>query len=510
MKKLTLLTIFAMIVSVGFPQTKFAQITGPNKNILFKKDQVHPNQTGDYSGSVIGQKIVEYSTIGYTWYDAQTVNWGCVMQRMWAYPDETVGSTWLCSGPNLIPERGTGYNYYNGTDWGPGDMHVGPEDRMGSPSYAPWGENGEIIAQYRYILGEGPIRLYKREIKGEGDWVETELINPNGVSLTWHSMSTSGENFEYIHILARTYDEPYQGQDNALLYYRSSDGGASWDINGEIIDGLGSDDFPTTNPLSYTWANPVGSTIAFTYGFDEYGGRVFKSEDNGDSWDVIDVFESPFDPYDPPTDTNPFGCGVGTSACALDSDGNAHVVFPRMVGKFTEGAIGYYLFTDGLIYWNESMDALDTTTISAYTMEYLEAGGNLIGWVISDEPFEISAEQPDYANGLCGFPQISIDAENNMFVAYTSVAPGYSAGSDVFFRHIVMNSSLDGGNSWNGQIDLNTDIIFSFSECVFPMLAPVVDDIIHVVYQEDYQPGTFEWPGEQAGSIRKLYGSHVI
>ncbi len=497
MKKTLLFIIFAMIVSISFPQIKFAEIRGENKNLRLEQTQVHPNQTGNYSGYVIGQKFLDYSTIGTTWYDAQTVNYGNVMQRMWYYPDGTIGSTWLSAGEDLVPERGTGYNYFDGSEWGIPDMHVGPEDRMGSPSYAPWGSQGEIIAQYRYIAGEGPIRLYRREIKGEGEWEETEVSNPNGVSLVWHSMCTSGENFEYIHILAYTYDAPYQGQDNALLYYRSSDGGETWDVDGEIIEGLGSGYIATINSLSYAWANPVGNTIAFTYGFDEFGGRVFKSDDNGDEWEIIDVFESPFDPFEPPTDADPFGCGLGSSACALDSEGNAHVVFTRMVKLFEGGEVKYYPYTDGLIYWNETMDVLDTSIISSYTMEYLEEGGNLVGWVISDEPFEIPAGQPNYANGLCAYPQISIDADNNMFVAYSSIAPGYTNGS-VFFRHIVTNSSFDGGSSWNGQVDLNTDLLFWFSECAFPTMAPIVDDSVHVVFQEDSEPGTFEWPSEQS------------
>ena len=498
MKKTLLFIIFTIIVSISFTQTKFAKIKGSYKNLRLKQVQIHPNLTGNYSGSVIGQKDLTISTIGTTWYDAQTANYGNVMQRMWSYSDGTIGATWLCAGENLNPKRGSAYNYFDGFEWGTPDPHVGPDDYyMGSTCYAPWGEFGEIIAQFRYIPGEGPIMLYKREIKGEGDWEETSLSNPNDVSLLWHSICTGGENFEYIHILAYTYDTPYQGQDNALLYYRSSDGGESWDINGEIIEGLGSDYFAKINGFSYVWANPVGNTIAFTYGFDEFGGRVFKSDDNGNNWDIIDVFESPFDPLDPPLDSEPFGCGHGTSACVLDSEGNSHVVFTRMVKVFVEGEIFYNPYTDGLIYWNESMDVLDTSIISTYTMEYLEEGGNLIGWVISDEPFEIPEGQPNYANGLCAYPQISSDADNNMFVAYSSLAPGYTNGS-VFFRHIVTNSSFDGGNSWNGQIDLTTDLQFWSSECAFPTMAPIVDDSIHVLFQEDSEPGTYEWPSEQS------------
>ena len=50
-------------------------------------------------------------------------------------------------------------------------------------------------------------------------------------------MMTSGDNHEHIHLLAYTYDTPVLGQENALLYYRSSDGGETWDPDGIIIEG---------------------------------------------------------------------------------------------------------------------------------------------------------------------------------------------------------------------------------------------------------------------------------
>jgi hypothetical protein len=486
--------VLAGLVAISaFPQSKFATITGPNKMLMVKEVQVHPDHAGYYSAEqVIGQKTYDNTVIGNTWYDSQTVNYGNVMQRIWAYPDGTVGATWQCSGEGGVPDRGTGYNYYDGTEWGDPLLHLGTASRTGWPSYAPWGPTGEIICHYQYIAAAGPIRFFRREVKGQGEWIETELVNPNNVSLVWHSMITSGENNEYIHLLAYTYDNPYEGQDNALLYYRSSDGAQTWEIDGVVIDGLGAGYFPTIKSLSYAWANPVGNTLAFTYGFYEYGGLLFKSYDNGDNWEVIEVMETPFDPFDPPVNTSYVPCGIGTSAVALDSDGMAHIVFPRMVKIWVESAVNHYPYTDGLIYWNETMPVLDTTIISSYTMEYLEESGNLAGWVLASGPFEIPDGQPDYANGLCGFPQLSIDANDNIFVASSTLAPDYD-NSEFFYRHILVNSSWDGGVTWAGQQDLNTDLQYLFSECAFPVMAPVIDDYIHVLFQEDPFPGMFEW-----------------
>ncbi len=394
MKTNLLSIVLILAITIGYGQSKFTEFVGPNKYLSVKEKRMHPGQTNMNQGSIIGEKMLDFTTIGTTWYDLQTLNYGNMMKRMWAYSDGTIGSTWCGAGELLVYERGAGYNYFDGSAWGEPNLHVGPEDRMGSPCYAPWGENGEIIALYRYIptTEDFSIYFYKREIKGEGDWTEVELAPPTDFALVWHSMITSGENHEHIHLLAETYSPVegvfYQGQENALLYYRSSDGAETWDIEEHIIEGLGVDYFADINDLSHDWANPVGETIAFTYGFDVFGGRVFKSYDNGDTWEIIPVFNSPISGTEPPDDSGWIPCGVGSSACALDSEGNVHVAFSRNAYQFVGGPLtlnNYRPYTDGVIYWNESMEPLDTTTISTYTLDYLEAGGYLVGWVMGDE-----------------------------------------------------------------------------------------------------------------------------
>jgi hypothetical protein len=492
MKKLQI-TILACILTFSvFAQPKFAQVTGSAKDYRVRQEQPNPDLAGPNEDQIIpGQKLFDNTIIGTTWYDLQSYT--NVMQRIWAYPDGTVGATWMSAGQNLLPERGAGYNYFDGTTWGTPNLHVGPSDRKGWPSYAPWGPNGEIIAVYQYVVGAGSIKFYTRENKGMGDWIESTLAPPAGVSLVWHSLMTNGENHEFIHLLAYTYDAVYQGQTNALLYYRSSDGAQTWDIDGEIIDGLGEGDFPTIHSLTYAWANPVGETIAFTLGFDEWGGWVFKSTDNGETWGKIQVMNTELDLFDLPATSDRIPCGSGTSAIALDSQGNAHVVFSRMVKIYSGDTLYYYPYTDGLIYWNESMPVIDTTLISSYTLDYLYAAGNLCGYVLSSQPtYTIPSGQPTYQNSMCAFPQLSIDDQDNIYVAASTLAPDFS-NTQYLYRHIIANSTFDLGASWAGLIDLNSDLQYIFSECAYPEMAPVIGDYVNLVFQEDPYPGIHEW-----------------
>lgn len=494
--KLFSLGIVLFVLS-GHAQTRYVTDSKPLGNPTLSEKMITPDgkilNPGPY---IVGQKSRSVTVVGNTYFDTQTNGSGNLMNRIYEYPDGNIGATWMSMGVNSVPDRGTGYNFFDGTSWGSQTPHLGNDPRDGFPSYAPWGPNGEVIAHYQYIQNEGPIKILRRENKGVGEWQESVLAPPEGnYSLVWHSMITSGPNHEYIHLLALVYDDPYMGQDDALLYYRSSDGGVTWDINGVIIDGLGVDYFPTISSLRYSWAQPVGNTIAFSFGFAEFDGLVFKSTDNGDTWQKIVVYQSPFDPYDLPDLTPTFGGGDGTSAVALDSQGKIHVVFGRMLhihDVVTSPPGGWYFYpnTEGMIYWNETMPVLDSTIVSSYTLDYLAAGGNLIGWVFPrDSTLVIPTDQPNYGVGLTSGPQIGIDADDNLFVVYSALAP-LNYDGQFFYRHLYGNSSLDGGDTWNGIRDLNSDVQFLFSECVFPAVSPIVDQKVHIVFQEDATPGT--------------------
>lgn len=495
--KAILLSIIVLAVSLSVTAQKHHVTDGmPRTSPVLYHNERSPWDNPSGQGLYIpGEKMSDFLTIGNTYYDSQTYNSGNLMNRIYQFADGTIGAIWMHKGAGGNPDRGTAYAYYNGNQWSAPSPHLGSDPNNGFPSYAPWGPNGEVIAHYRYIANDGPIRILRRENKGSGEWIERTLLPPDGNhSLVWHSMCTSGPNHEYIHILALVYDDPYMGQDDALLYYRSSDGGDTWDINGVVIPGTGSDYFTSVPSLHYSWAQPVGNTIAFTFGFSEFDGLVFKSNDNGETWQKFTVYQSPYTPFNVPLETPTYGCCDGTSAIALDSEGKAHVVFGRMLRfrNMVTGSGWYYYPTasEGLIYWNESMPPLDSTTVSSYTLDYLEAAGNLVGYIVpGSNTVYVTSGQPDYGVALTSQPQLGIDAQNNLFLAYAAIAPDYSL-DDIYYRHIYCNASFNRGATWSGPKDLNDDDQFMFSECVFPALAPVINDKLHIIFQEDYAPGT--------------------
>jgi hypothetical protein len=488
MKKLVLLMVISFL-------TFFAQ--GQRMKSGWEKVPTQTPDPANYSDQeiIIGQKLTE-ANIGISMYDLQT--YGAMPQRIYIYPDGTIGATWMMAFETTAwIDRGTGYNYFNGSNWGEYPTEGFETVRTGWPSYAPLGPNGEAVVSHALPDVDWVIALNIRENKGQGEWVESYIAGPEaGVGIVWPAMVTNGTDHNTIHLLARTYGTIYMEQDGALVYSRSTDGGVSWDIQNHFFDELGPDYFVNIDADGYAWAQPHGNTIAFSVGCDAGPACIMKSTDNGDNWEFIEVYEAPF--YPPPGGaTLSYGAGDGTQAVALDSEDNVHLVYGRMRYVYNDaGELQYYPATEGLIYWNETMPVLDSTIISTYTLDFLEAAGNLIGRIV-DPGMSGIMEFPSYYASLTSHPQLIIDQSNRIFALWSGAAPGYNNG--VWnYRHIYGNSSNDNGLTWNGIVDLTGGLLYTYSECIFPSLAPFIyDNQFHFQFQNDGQPGIFVYTTQQ-------------
>jgi len=232
------------------------------------------------------------TVIGTTVYDLQTNS--AVANRIYAYPDGTKAAVWTMGyTPTSYPDRGTGYNYFDGTSWGDEPTTRIEPMRTGWPSYYPLGD-GELVVAHDFVSG---LQISKRPVKGTGDWTTSFLAAPAGATkVSWPRVITVGNT---IHILAIS-GVPYQGLDLALLYYRSADGGITWE-NPVILPGLDAvslgagvgKSFTGFGSDSYAWSAPKGDTIAFAVASSMGGAWILKSYDNGVNWSKVTIFTMP-------------------------------------------------------------------------------------------------------------------------------------------------------------------------------------------------------------------------
>ena len=303
----------------------------------------------------------EKETIGYTFYDLQSN--GSTQNRLHVFEDGTVGAVWTMGFDfenYFMYDRGTGYNYYDGSAWKEPPTERIEGHRTGWPCYAPWGSSGEIVVSH--IVDPGNIdglMLSCRSQKGEGIWnysILEHTLPGYPAGLRYPRMITNGSNNEIIHILTVTVPGyPPQGQNNPLLYYRSLNYGQTWDIEQYIFPEL-DETYYLNMPLDcYAWAKPKGDTLAFVVGNKEMDLVLMKSIDNGDSWQKTIVWEHPYPflNYTSPTDT--FYCNDGSMTIILDNNNKAHIAFGIDRWKPDENLNIDTLLADGIAYWNEDM-----------------------------------------------------------------------------------------------------------------------------------------------------------
>lgn len=519
MKKYLLLTLSLTMIIVSFGQV--AQLKQQALFSTVAKANMHAEDALPLlpANPYVANRGVD-EVVGTTWYDLQSNS--SISKRIWVFDDGTAAAVWTRGAETGVPNfagRGTGYNYFDGTSWGTDPSSRIEDVRTGWPSIAPYGADGEIVVAH--TLNNTGLMFSWREHKGTGDWQHFTLAGPapDNMDLTWARMITTGVNHDVIHIIACAgFNKTYEGLNEALVYSRSNDGGQTWDPENEILPGMSSDETSGIGGDDYAWAIPRGDTIAFVAFDGIKDGYVMKSYDGGDTWEKITFYNSPMPFFTGNEGTLPrCGGGDGYNAVALDDEGKVHVAFGRQIHIDDDPADGYsyYPYSDGLVYWNEDMDPLDTANITNdiipdnWENHPLYLNGQLAAWTQPHENDTIVGVAPYYAS-LTSMPQISVKRDINgvniVTVIYSALAVGFSnAELNQNYRHIwERNTELNGQNIWGQFFDHTGDVLHLFSECVYPSEYPVnhinSSDTLHVLYQSDNLPGN---------SIQPTGGNHA-
>ena len=497
MKTFLLLFVAAIFTFSGYSQ-KRANVSESLKNHSVKLDKVAPTDGSEIIyGNFSPLKSASFLTeeeIGETFYDKQSNR--AMANRFVRFSDGTMGVTWTFSMESSgFNDRGSAYNYFDGNDWGSWPTQRVETVKSGWPSYAPLGENGEILVSHNAV---DALLVNRRTDKGTGAWTETTIQGPAGFEkVTWPRVITEGVDNSIVHILGIIRDMPVSGN-LTLGYYRSTDAGETWDIENEEIDGTGHDYYTDLGADSYTFAEPRNGVIAFFIANLWCDAFIMKSSDSGDSWEKIMVWEHPYPFYDDNTVfTDTLWAPDNSGHIALDSEGKAHVVFG--LGYIFKEAVGTsYTYwpglSDGIVYWNEDMAPFEATNQhdALDPFEVLVEDVNLIGWsqdVNNNGELDILDDIIAYSEiGLSTMPNITIDEGNRIFVVWASTTEGFDNGLNNF-KHIWARSSHGNDVGWGGFHDLTGGLIHIFDECIYPQFTPITDDNLYVMYNVDATPG---------------------
>jgi hypothetical protein len=393
-------------------------------------------------------------------------------------------------------DRGTGYNFFDGGLWDEIPYERIETTRIGWPSIVHTANGREVVISHAGI--DTPLHMAWRDA-GSGAWSETSIASDLTVGKLWPRMAAGGEDGNSLHVIcistpAANGGEVLNGQDGALLYYRSLDGGDTWDITDMTFPELDNSAFIAFSGDTYA-IHARGNTIAFASFNDFADSFVMISQDNGDTWEQQLLVDFPVDLYEADMglpeigeDYNDDGLFQeffntdGAGDVHVDGYGQVHVSYGSMYymdADTIDGTTSYFPGTNGLAYWNESMGP-DSAQIVAYSYDIDESG-------TLDFEDEIAA----YYVGCAAFPSMASDASGNMYITYSAIMENFSTGAQNY-RHQYVIHSMDSGMTWNTEdaCDLTPDVDFDGYESVFGSIAPdVVDGMLEIIYQRDFEPG---------------------
>jgi hypothetical protein len=467
-------------------KTKFIG-TEPVANI-----PVNQHHTGDIEVTNHRDVTVVQELIGITIYDLQTN--GAVQRRVVQNDDEIRGAWTFGLTQTAFDDRGTGFNEYVGGSWNEEPYERIENVRSGWPSLLETASGRTLAISHADV--DTPLHMVYRNA-GSSNWVDTDLPAGDEYGQLWPRAAVGGEDGNSIHVICVTTPVAnggiaYNGQDGGLLYFRSTDAGDTWEIQGQQFPELGSDFFLNLSADAYA-IHARGNKVAFAVFNDFADSFVMISEDNGNTWEYRSLVDFPVDLYvvdsglpeigddwDEDGLFQEFFNTDGSGDVIIDNDGKVHVFYGEMYyadTDLTDGNFQYYPGVNGLAYWNEDMDD-NMREVIAFTYDLDDSGTlDLDGIAL-------------YFTNLAGMPSAGVTADGSIYVTYSAVMESHSTGS-LNFRHMHVVRSLDGGSTWSTEsaCNLTPDVEFDFYESVFGSMSADINDEVHIVYQRDFEPG---------------------
>jgi len=498
-------TTFAQVnkIKSNLPQpTK--QIAVPAKKTAYTGLESVPGHHAQPSVPLAENSLFQY--VGTSVYDLQSN--GGIGHRVHNYGGGDLTAVFTLSlNSTGYPDRGSGYNTASAGTWGPEPSDRVEAVRTGFANLVVDADGTEYIFSHGGSAPAFFIHWAKRAV-GATAWTEGNIPTSVVGGQLWARAAVGGDDGKTLHVIASTAPvgnggTAYQGMDGVMVYFRSQDGGATWDIQDLLLPDINDTNFTGTDVEGYA-IDANGSTVAITTTNTWNDCLLYLSEDNGNSWTKRIVNDFPLDKYvvntgydpsilpaDPnaPTPASIFTCD-GTVDVLVDGAGIAHMWYGATYVNdsiIDDTGWSFYPGTNiGIVYWNSTMPD-NTGFISGYCPD-----------INNNQVLDVT-DISNYGIGLSSHPAGALDDAGNIYVVYSTTHELYlDINSNFNFRQPFISASADYGETWtNPQAVFNPALVeedsveVPYIEAIFNGTAKLADDKVHIIFQADYAPLTF-------------------
>lgn len=501
MRRLYLFAVASLVAVSSFGQARkvTAPVNGPHRKVSIAQPSVQ-NTPSTNSVQKNTQKPAVYpiqqvnksmtlweQVIGTTTYDNQSNN--SAQNRLFVDDNGIAHATWMIStatNSTTWPDRGTGYNMGQETNWQDEPADRLEEYRCGWPGIMATGDGGEA---YVCHLGVDSIAFVKRAQVGTGDWITTRVPGTVDNDFLWPRAVVDGNTVHLIALSAPSGLEgtPLFGIDGNLVYWRSPDNGATWDIQNQPFEGIDSTNFRNIEADSYAIDAREGKVVVALFS-EDCDTQLMTSNDGGNTWATQLIWDFPIFGYvgdslsdidlDGIADTIVTTDGVGS--LLLDENGVAHVTFGLF--QFLDDAAGdeqYTIFQrEELMYWNSNWPT-DSLIVIGIPEESVNDDDELFDYTIDNVP--------DYRTSISSMSTMAEGDDGKIYVVFRTADEEYMG--EQLFSHLYVVVTPDGGDTWGPQVELTPDAEFNEYEYAFPYIHKRVTDKLHIVVQRDTEPG---------------------
>jgi len=488
----------------------------------------------------IPQATARGAKVGSTWYDFQTNH---SMPNRVAYfadgADKFLQVLWMASDdgtrdpgtriPGFNNSRGSRYNFVDVND--PENPQPGIQtwkkmetERAGWPSIAMFNDGAGSIGTASHT----PVKFFRNGGLGDDLFFEFSTVTSPADSAIWPRIAVDGN--DNVHLIYNRSLPNSSGSESQLAYRRSTDGGSTWEpeifFTGPNQITPAGQSFANTNNNFYgsggdTYAiSARDNVVAVVYSYLNQQVWVRKSTDYGRTWDdpnvgLRGVLGRNYNTLDSTLIGNGDSIRIFTDtvispsqmhAVIIDSEGRIHMATgqiltyqvttgpadPNAGGRtYSVGAMtnDSYLAGLGIYYWPEG-DSLVYTIGRAGGKELWDGEGRIVS--------------RRYFQGASRYPNLGIDADDNLYMVYTSVKNGDwmemeidTTGARVgqpdtlvtvngLFGHVFLTHKLKDFPLWSDPVDVSTDGVNS----LFATMADnVINDRMYIAYSASPVPG---------------------